>query len=122
MRSQPLRNTRSSIGTSVNRRDGADKVRGHTLYTGDIRLPGTLHGAILRSPLPYARIKRIDVSAARAAPGVHAVLIGLDIPDRLAGRSLADVPVLCRDPCASSAIGRPRSRATLRKLPSTRWD
>lgn len=97
MRSQPLRNTRSSIGTSVNRRDGADKVRGHTLYTGDIRLPGTLHGAILRSPLPYARIKRIDVSAARAAPGVHAVLIGLDIPDRLAGRSLADVPVLCRD-------------------------
>jgi CO/xanthine dehydrogenase Mo-binding subunit len=87
----------SSIGTSVDRREGAHKVQGSTLYSADVRLDGTLHGAILRSPLPYARITRIDVTAARALPGVHAILTGLDIPDRLAGRSLADVPILCRD-------------------------
>src|SRR5205823_5038611 len=39
----------------------------------------------------------IDTAAASRVPGVHAVLSGLDIPERLAGRSLADVPVLCRD-------------------------
>src|SRR6266851_4798456 len=87
----------SSIGTSVDRREGGHKVRGRTLYSGDVRLDGTLHGAILRSPLAYARITGIDVNAARAVPGVHAVLTGLDIPDRPAGRSLADVPILCRD-------------------------
>src|SRR6266851_75309 len=87
----------SSIGTSVDRREGGHKVRGRTLYSGDVRLDGTLYGTILRSPLPYARITNIDVSAARVVPGVHAVLSGLDIPDRLAGRSLADVPILCRD-------------------------
>jgi CO/xanthine dehydrogenase Mo-binding subunit len=93
----PAPSARSSIGTSVDRRDGAHKVQGRTLYSADVRLDGTLHGAILRSSLPYARITRIDVNAARALPGVHAVLTGLDIPDRLAGRSLADVPILCRD-------------------------
>jgi CO/xanthine dehydrogenase Mo-binding subunit len=87
----------SSIGTSVARRDGAAKVRGRTLYSADIRLEHALIGAILRSPHPYARIQRIDVSAARGVPGVHAVLTGQDMPDRLAGRSLADVPLLCRD-------------------------
>src|SRR5258708_17471201 len=87
----------SSIGTPVGRRDGAPKVRGRTLYTADVRLKGALHGAVSRSPVPYARIKSIDVSAARAVPGVHAVLTGRDIPDRFAGRRLADVPVLCRD-------------------------
>jgi CO/xanthine dehydrogenase Mo-binding subunit len=88
---------KSSIGTSVERRDGASKVRGRTRYSADIRLDRALVGAILRSPHAFARIKSIDVSAARAVPGVHAVLTGLDLPDRLAGRSLADVPLLCRN-------------------------
>src|SRR5258707_1209080 len=92
-----MNNAWSSIGTSVDRREGAHKVRGRTLYSADVRLDGTLHGAILRSPVPYARITRIDVNAARALPGVHAVLTGIDLPYRLAGRSLADVPILCRD-------------------------
>src|SRR5438270_1372882 len=87
----------SSIGVSVARRDGVPKVRGATRYAADVHLDGTLHGAILRSPYPYARIVRIDTAAASRVPGVHAVLSGLDIPERLAGRSLADVPVLCRD-------------------------
>src|SRR5689334_11443119 len=86
----------SPIGASVTRRDGAQKVRAVTGYASDVRVDGALYGAILRSPHAYARIVRIDTSAARRVPGVHAVLTGSDIPDRLAGRSLADVPVLCR--------------------------
>jgi CO/xanthine dehydrogenase Mo-binding subunit len=86
------------IGTSIGRRDGRGKVTGATTYTADVRLRGTLYGGILRSPLPFARILRVDTSAARALPGVHAVLAGVDLPAALlAGRSLSDVPVLCRD-------------------------
>src|SRR5262245_25569744 len=88
---------RSTIGLSVPRRDGADKVRGTTRYSADVGPPGTLWGASLRSPLPHARIVAVDLSAARARPGVHAVLAGADVTGNLAGRSLADVPILCRD-------------------------
>ncbi len=52
--------------------------RGH--YVEDIVLPGTLSLAFVRSPYPHARIKRLDVAAARAAPGVVAVLTGRDVP------------------------------------------
>src|SRR6266700_6576374 len=87
----------SPLGLPITRRDGAPKVRGATRYAADVRLGGALFGAILRSPHAYARIIRIDTTAARQAAGVRAVLTGYDIPDRLAGRSLGDVPVLCRD-------------------------
>ena len=57
-------------------------------------------GKCLRSPYPYARIKSVDpdsVEAARKVPGVHAVLTGFDIPERLVGRMIRDLPVLARD-------------------------
>lgn len=57
------------------------KVTGRALYAGDIKLPGLLHGKVLRSPYPHARIVRIDTRAARALPGVRAVLTGEDCPD-----------------------------------------
>lgn len=86
------------IGTPVQRRDGPAKVTGAGIYAGDVTLPGLLWGAILRSPLPYARILRIDASAARALPGVHAILTGADLPPgMLAGRSLSDVQILARE-------------------------
>jgi CO/xanthine dehydrogenase Mo-binding subunit len=87
----------SSIGQAVARHDGSAKVTGAARYAADIQLPGTLWGATLRSPLPYARIRHIDVEGARRVPGVHAILTGADLPGTLAGRSLADVPPLCRE-------------------------
>ena len=69
------------IGTRPIRHDGADKVTGRAKYGADIRLTGMLHGAILRSPHAHANIKSIDVSAALAMPGVHAVITGKDVPD-----------------------------------------
>src|SRR5208282_712924 len=56
--------------------EGPLKVTGRAEYTDDIRRPGILVGRLLRSPWPHARLRSIDTSAARALPGVHAVLTG----------------------------------------------
>lgn len=86
------------IGKPVLRVDGAAKVTGSARYAADILLPGTLWGATLKSPHPHARILRIDTSAARRLPGVHAVLTGQDVRDAgLWGRMVKDVPVLAVD-------------------------
>jgi CO/xanthine dehydrogenase Mo-binding subunit len=78
--------------------DGLAKVTGAATYAADITRPGMLHGKVLRSPLPHARIVSVDVSRARALPGVHAVLTGDDLPaDCRVGRSMRDMPVLARD-------------------------
>src|SRR3981081_1804217 len=53
-------------------------VRGEGRYVGDIVLPGLAFGHVLRSPHAHARIRSIDVSKAKAAPGVLAVLTGAD--------------------------------------------
>ena len=80
------------------RLDALDKARGATRYTNDLAHPGRLFGAVLRSPYPHARIVAIDTARARALPGVHAVLVGADIPaDVRVGRNMRDMPVLARD-------------------------
>jgi 4-hydroxybenzoyl-CoA reductase subunit alpha len=68
------------IGASVPRLDAHEKVTGRAMYTDDLQLPGMLHGAILRSPIPHARIMRIDTARARALPGVKDVIVGADTP------------------------------------------
>lgn len=68
------------IGQSVPRLDAPQKVTGQAIYTDDIKLPGMLYCKILTSPLPHARIKRIDVSKAKALPGVKDVIVGEDTP------------------------------------------
>jgi carbon-monoxide dehydrogenase large subunit len=57
-------------------------VRGIGTYTDDLKMPGLLHASILRSPHAHARVVRIDTSAARAIPGVVAVLTGADVNDQ----------------------------------------
>ncbi len=68
------------IGRRLRRTDGLAKSTGRAVYTDDIALPGMLHGKILRSPHPHARIKSIDASKALAREGVHAVVTGHDMP------------------------------------------
>jgi CO/xanthine dehydrogenase Mo-binding subunit len=69
------------VGQSVARVDGLEKVTGKAKFTGDLVIPGMLHGKILRSPYPHARIKGIDASKAEALAGVAAVLTAADISD-----------------------------------------
>jgi 4-hydroxybenzoyl-CoA reductase alpha subunit len=67
------------IGERNRKVDGYGRVSGSTVYTDDMTLPGMLHGKILRSPHPHARIISIDTSAAEALPGVHAVVVGAEM-------------------------------------------
>src|SRR5881296_2307653 len=69
------------IGLSIPRPDGPDKVTGQVQYVADLSPHGLLHAKLLRSPHAHARIVRIDVSRARALPGVRAVLTAADIPE-----------------------------------------
>ena len=68
------------IGASIPRLDFRAKVTGQAVYTDDLKLPGMLYGALVRSPVAHARIKHIDVSRARALPGVKDVIVGTDTP------------------------------------------
>ncbi|WP_440658355.1 xanthine dehydrogenase family protein molybdopterin-binding subunit [Ensifer adhaerens] len=68
------------VGKSVKRDDVLEKVTGEAQYTGDIKLPGMLHGKIKRAAIAHARIKSIDVSKALAYPGVKAVLTHETVP------------------------------------------
>jgi 4-hydroxybenzoyl-CoA reductase alpha subunit len=68
------------IGSAMRKIEGLDKSTGRAIYTDDIALPGMLHGKILRSPHPHARIVSIDTAAAAALEGVHAVVTGRDMP------------------------------------------
>jgi len=68
------------VGQRARKVDGFKLVTGRTAFTDDIALPGLLVGRILGSPHAHARIRGIDVSRARALPGVHAVLTYQDVP------------------------------------------
>src|SRR5580698_7237017 len=68
----------SKIGGTVRRKEDARLVTGRGHYSDDLNLPGQAYGAAVRSPHAHARIRAIDVAAARAMPGVLAVLTGAD--------------------------------------------
>ena len=68
------------VGVSIPRPDGPEKVTGRVQYVADIQPKGLLHAKLLRSPHAHAKIVSIDTSAARALPGVRAVLTATDIP------------------------------------------
>lgn len=68
------------FGARIPRSEDSRLVTGRGTYVDDVRVPGTLHAAFLRSPFAAARIKSIDVSRARTLPGVHLVLTGFDAP------------------------------------------
>jgi CO/xanthine dehydrogenase Mo-binding subunit len=69
----------AEIGQSVRRLDYESKVTGKAQYLADMKIPGVCHGRILRSPLPHARLKKIDASAALKLRGVVAVITRDDI-------------------------------------------
>ncbi len=71
--------TLRGIGCSRKRKEDARLIQGKGNFVDDIRLPGMLHGDFARSPYGHARIKSIDVSKAKALPGVHAVLTADDL-------------------------------------------
>ena len=87
------------VGTSAPRVDAIEKVTGRARYAGDIVLPGMLHGKILRSPHPHAKIRAVDPRGAEDVPGVIAVLTRDDLKDLdpYYGPVVHDRPLLALD-------------------------
>ncbi len=82
------------VGKSLRRYQGAELALGDRPFVVDIDAPGLLQGALVLSPHARAKVQRIDVSKARAAPGVVAVATAADVPgDRWVGQIVPDWPV-----------------------------
>ena len=75
-----LEAARAIIGAPTAMVDAARKTSGAGAYTDDLAVPGMLHGKILHSHLPHARIRGVDAGAALALPGVRCVITGADAP------------------------------------------
>lgn len=98
-----MTNTPTGFGR-MTRKEDARFVRGRGTYVDDVRLPGTLHAAVLRSPLAHARITAIDTRAAEAHPKVRVVITGAVLADR----GLAWMPTLSGDVQAVLATDKVR--------------
>ena len=85
------------VGKPLPRLDGVDSVTGRATYTVDIVLPGLLHARLFRSPVPHAKIRRLDVSRARALPGVSAVLTANEAPAKRFGFGVQDEELFARE-------------------------
>jgi selenium-dependent xanthine dehydrogenase len=83
------------VGERTVRLDSTEKLLGTGEFVDDMQVPGMLHGAVLRTKYPRAMVKKIDISAARALPGVEVVLTAKDVPgERLLGHIVHDWPVM----------------------------
>ncbi|MER5261525.1 xanthine dehydrogenase family protein molybdopterin-binding subunit [Actinosynnema sp. NPDC002837] len=98
------------IGARVSRAEDVRLLTGRAVFIDDVRPPGVLEAAILRSPHPHARIVRIDTTAAAAHPGVVAVVTGADVksmvrrPQPLIWRSAPDGPETVAYPLAVDKV------------------
>jgi nicotinate dehydrogenase large molybdopterin subunit len=88
-------------------RDFVEKVAGTLRYADDWAFPGMLHGVVVRAQTPSARILGIDLSAARAVRGVHAVLTAGDIPHNAIGDEASGLGV---DPVIQPVLAADRVR------------
>ena len=90
------------MGKPVGRKEDPRFIRGKGRYIDDIVLPGMLYMCLVRSPYAHARIKSIDTSAAKEAPGVKLVITGED----LAAMNLAWMPTMAGDQQMVLATGK----------------
>ena len=89
--------TGTAVGLSLPQLEGDDKLFGSAQYIADLHRPGMLHGAILQSPHAHARIRGYDLSAARALPGVRAIVTGDDLDERhRMGAFIKDEPAFAK--------------------------
>ena len=79
---------------SLPRVDALGKTTGEALYPGDLTPDGLLHGKVLFSHQPHARMVSMELSAASAVPGVTAIFTAKDVPVNEYGLIMPDQPVL----------------------------
>jgi CO/xanthine dehydrogenase Mo-binding subunit len=73
-------NNLTTVGQKIPKRDAPPKAMGSAIYIQDLKVPGMLHGKILYSKYPHARILKLDTSKAEKLPGVRAVVTASDMP------------------------------------------
>jgi selenium-dependent xanthine dehydrogenase len=84
-----------AVGSRIERIDAREKVLGTGLYVDDMKVPGMLHGAVLRPPKARILVRGLDASGALAMPGVRGVLTAADVPgERLQGHIIHDWPAM----------------------------
>jgi len=95
---------RAIVGQPALRQDGLERARGEAVYTADLKLPGMLHAAVLRSPYAHARVARIDLTPVLALPGVHAAIGPQDLEQLTdeCGFQGAAVAAVCADTYAQA--------------------
>jgi carbon-monoxide dehydrogenase large subunit len=98
------------FGAPVTRNEDARLLSGEALFVDDVELPGMLHAAFLRSNVAHARIRSIDVAAARARPGVVAVYTAADL-----GAYWAPGPLLVPPPPIAGITFNQRTQVPLAK-------
>ena len=76
---ESTRRTNAFVGSPVERIEDLRLLKGHGQYVDDLTRAGLLHAVILRSSVAHGRIRAIDVAAARARPGIVAVITAADI-------------------------------------------
>src|SRR3954452_14168865 len=100
----PDTKTTTLVGQNYTTPDLIAKVTGKAKYAEDYRIDGMLFAKLLLSPMPHARVRRIDTSAARAMPGVKAILTAADLPDlQGAERALTNEPLYRGEPILAVA-------------------
>ncbi|MFQ5878598.1 MAG: xanthine dehydrogenase family protein molybdopterin-binding subunit [Dehalococcoidia bacterium] len=88
---------RTVVGKKVSLVDASAKVTGTAIYGRDVKRLNMLAAKVLRSTVPHALIRRLDISRAEKLPGVRAVLTAKDFPDHAHGFLLKDRPILAQD-------------------------
>ena len=86
------------VGANYTTPDLLAKVTGKAKYAEDYRAPGMLFAKLLLSPMPHARVTRLDISAAMAMPGVKAILLPDDLPGGVVGAVLGEGVVSSAQP------------------------
>jgi len=99
----------TEVGRARRRKEDARLLTGRTQWTDNLRPPGTLHVAFLRSPMAHARVTRVDVAGARAMPGVVAAFSGADFADEQGSLPCAwpvteDIVIPDHPPMATSEV------------------
>src|ERR1700716_2628646 len=106
------------VGQNYTTPDLLAKVTGRAKYAEDYRADGMLFAKLLLSPMPHARVRPTDTSAALAMPGVKAILTADDLPDlRGAERALTNEPLYQGEPIvALAAVGEETAAAAIEPI------
>src|SRR6059036_682899 len=109
------------FGSGIKRREDPRLITGKATYTDDVKLPGLLYAAVLRSTYAHARLKKVDIAKAKKASGVVAVYTGADLKDR---STRCPAPGTCRtviSRCRRIPCWRPTRCATWATASRSWW-